>query len=255
MANNWFPHDSTAHNDQRILALRMKHGWEGYGLYWAILESMYEAADAKLDANALRPLCLRFAVSEDHLMEIIEYCISISLFVRESEQVFSLRLVEEKLASLEKSSMAKQSAERRWNKGKRKPSNANALPTQCEGNAPLPSPPPFQLSSDEKTKNDDDPKTTESKFREIVATEQWVDPAYLEKTLTQSGSLSVENRNEVQRKMRVMINSYRSKGEAPRKLAKKIFHEIAGFVNDKGHAEMMLSDKEIAKRREFTDDL
>lgn len=41
----YFSHDSNARNDDKILALRMKHGWEGYGLYWALIERMREAAD------------------------------------------------------------------------------------------------------------------------------------------------------------------------------------------------------------------
>lgn len=40
----YFSHDSNARNDDKILALRMKHGWEGYGLYWALIERMREAA-------------------------------------------------------------------------------------------------------------------------------------------------------------------------------------------------------------------
>lgn len=41
----YFSHDSNARNDEKILALRMKHGWEGYGLYWALIERMREAAN------------------------------------------------------------------------------------------------------------------------------------------------------------------------------------------------------------------
>lgn len=253
MANSWFPHDATAHNDQRILALRMKYGWEGYGLYWALLEAMYETADAKLDANALRPLCLRFAMSEEKLLEIIELCIAISLFVREDGRVFSVRLVEEKVAALERSSMAKQSAERRWNKGKRKPTDAIALPTQSEGNAPPHSTPQIQQSSVEKPKVEDDTKTIESKFREIALAEQWCDVHYLDKTFHQSSSLSAENRQEFYRKLRVLVNCYHSKSAATRKIAHKMYGEIAGFVNDRGDMQRVLTDKEVGRRREIAE--
>ncbi|MHB0955691.1 MAG: DUF4373 domain-containing protein [Pirellulaceae bacterium] len=254
MANSWFPHDATAHNDQRILALRMKYGWEGYGLYWALLEAMYETADAKLDANALRPLCLRFAITEDRLMEIIDHCISISLFVREDGYVFSVRLVEEKLAAIERSTMARQSAARRWTKGKRKPNNANALPTQCEGNAPPHPTPHIQQSSMEKEKCDDDPQTTERKFREIALAEQWCDVHYLDKTFHQAGSLSIENRQEFYRKVRVLVNAYHSKSQSARKLAHKMYGEIAGFVNDRGAMEGRLTPQEIEARRLFREE-
>lgn len=45
MSNIYFSHDSNARNDDKILALRMKHGWEGYGLYWAIVEKLRDSSD------------------------------------------------------------------------------------------------------------------------------------------------------------------------------------------------------------------
>ena len=42
--NNFFSHDSNARNDDKILALRMKHGWEGYGLFWAIVEKLRDSS-------------------------------------------------------------------------------------------------------------------------------------------------------------------------------------------------------------------
>ena len=44
---SYFPHDSSARNDEKIIALRMKHGMEGYGVYFAILERMREERDYK----------------------------------------------------------------------------------------------------------------------------------------------------------------------------------------------------------------
>ena len=47
MANKdayYFSHDSNARQDDKIIALRMKHGWEGYGIYWAIIEKLRDAS-------------------------------------------------------------------------------------------------------------------------------------------------------------------------------------------------------------------
>lgn len=41
----YFSHDSNARNDEKILALRMKLGMEGYGIFWAILEKMRDNSD------------------------------------------------------------------------------------------------------------------------------------------------------------------------------------------------------------------
>lgn len=41
----YFTHDSNARNDEKLLAVRMKLGWEGYGLYWAIIEKLRDSSD------------------------------------------------------------------------------------------------------------------------------------------------------------------------------------------------------------------
>ena len=42
---NYFPHDSNARNDEKVIRLRMKHGAAGYGIYFMILERLREEAD------------------------------------------------------------------------------------------------------------------------------------------------------------------------------------------------------------------
>lgn len=41
----YFKHDCNARQDEKILALRMRHKWEGYGLYWAIIERLRESSN------------------------------------------------------------------------------------------------------------------------------------------------------------------------------------------------------------------
>ena len=65
----YFQHDCNARQDEKILALRMKHGWEGYGLYWALIERLREsdnyscvcdynliAYDLRSDANKIKSI-------------------------------------------------------------------------------------------------------------------------------------------------------------------------------------------------------
>lgn len=65
----YFKHDCNARQDEKILALRMKHGWEGYGLYWALIERLRESAnyscvcdynliayDLRSDANKIKSI-------------------------------------------------------------------------------------------------------------------------------------------------------------------------------------------------------
>lgn len=48
--SKYLSHDYNARTDEKLVKVRMKHGWAGYGLYWAILEKLYDASGA-LDAD------------------------------------------------------------------------------------------------------------------------------------------------------------------------------------------------------------
>lgn len=41
--SHYFPHDYNARRDERIIRLIKKMGFEGYGVFWAIIENLYEA--------------------------------------------------------------------------------------------------------------------------------------------------------------------------------------------------------------------
>lgn len=47
----YFSHDANAHNDEKLINLRIEHDWYGYGLYWAIIELLREATGYKLKCN------------------------------------------------------------------------------------------------------------------------------------------------------------------------------------------------------------
>lgn len=55
MAGLYFPHDFTAAKDSKIISLRMALGWEGYGVFWALIEMLASEASHILptDYNAL----------------------------------------------------------------------------------------------------------------------------------------------------------------------------------------------------------
>lgn len=73
---------------------------------------------------------------------------------------------------------------------------------------------------------------TETTWKEVVLENGWCDQGYADKTWEQSLLLSPSDREEFRRKSRVMITS--AGHQRTRGLARKIFHEIAGFVNDFG---------------------
>lgn len=127
----YFSHDFNARTDDKIKNLIRKHGMRGYGIFWAIVEDLYN------NANALRLDCEGIAYDLRADTETVESIIKdFDLFVFDGEY-FGSRSIETRLNERnEKSRNAKESADRRWEKVRlQKEINANALRTQSEGNA------------------------------------------------------------------------------------------------------------------------
>lgn len=123
----YFSHDFNARSDIKIKKLIMKYGILGYGIYWCIIEDLYQ------NANALPLHYESIAYELRTSQEIIESIIKdFDLFVFDGENFGSLsvqRRIDERNS---KSLKARESAFKRWNKSE---SNANALQTQSECNA------------------------------------------------------------------------------------------------------------------------
>ena len=120
----YFSHDYNAKNNIKIKRLIVKHGYEGYGLYWAMIEDLYQNANAlPLDYDCI---AYDFRVSSDLIESIIN---DFDLF-EVGEDAFGSLSVQRRLDKRnEKSLKARQSAMKRWG------DDANALRERCEGNA------------------------------------------------------------------------------------------------------------------------
>jgi hypothetical protein len=123
----YFSHDYNSRNDHKIKRLISKHGYLGYGLFWAIIEDLYN------NANALQTdyesIAFDLRTSENIIESIIN---DFDLFIIEGDNFGSLsaqRRLEERDA---KSQKARETAFKRWNKNKE---NANAMQTHSKGNA------------------------------------------------------------------------------------------------------------------------
>jgi hypothetical protein len=69
--NSYFSHDSNARNDEKILSVRIKHGMEGYGIYFAILERMRDATDY-LHVKDYNIIAFDLRVSNSLIKSIVE---------------------------------------------------------------------------------------------------------------------------------------------------------------------------------------
>jgi len=119
----YFSHDYNVRNDEKIKRLIRKHGMHGYGLFWAIVEDLYN------NANALRTDYDGIAYDLRSDSDIVASVINdFDLFIF-NDDFFGSKSVQERLDQRNnKSISARKSASYRWG-------NANALQTQSEGNA------------------------------------------------------------------------------------------------------------------------
>ena len=120
----YFSHDYNARNDMKIKKLIIKHGYEGYGLYWAIIEDLYQNENAlSLDYD-----CIAYDLRST--FDTIESIVNdFDLFEVEEDTFGSLSVQRRLDKRNEKSLKARQSAMKRWG------GDAKALRPKCEGNA------------------------------------------------------------------------------------------------------------------------
>lgn len=112
--NSYFSHDSNARNDEKIIALRILHGWGGCGLYWAIIEKLRDATDYRLSTDYS---LIAYDLQVD--IEIIRSIVcDLKLFVVEKEYFYAQSLCKRMGRIDEKSDKARESAKSRWQKTK-----------------------------------------------------------------------------------------------------------------------------------------
>jgi hypothetical protein len=123
----YFSHDYNARADNKIKQMIRIHGMLGYGVFWSIVEDLYNNANAlHLDYKGI---AYDLRVDEKIIKSVIN---DFDLFSIEKE-IFGSCSVERRLEERnKKSETARQTAFKRWNKNKE---NAKALPMQYEGNA------------------------------------------------------------------------------------------------------------------------
>lgn len=123
----YFSHDYNCRNDIKIKKLISKYGILGYGIFWAIIEDLYNNANAlPTDYDSI---AFDLRVEVDLVKSVIN---DFELFVVNNEYFGSLSVESRLNERNEKSLKARESANKRWQK---LDTYANALPAQTDSNA------------------------------------------------------------------------------------------------------------------------
>ena len=123
MKKTYFNHDSNSRNDIRIIKLRAKLSYEGYGIFWALLELLFNEEN-KLCISDYETLAFGLQCDPKILKQVIE---DFELFVIEDNCFYSKWLHRHIEDINNKSTKAKESINKRWN-------NTNVLRPKYDSN-------------------------------------------------------------------------------------------------------------------------
>jgi len=84
----YFSHDYNAREDAKILNMMADMGWEGYGLYWMVIEKLAEA-NGKLLLDDIKGIAFCARIDLNKLTSLIH---NFSLFEKDDEHFWSKRL-------------------------------------------------------------------------------------------------------------------------------------------------------------------
>ena len=126
MKKTYFNHDSVARLDIRVIKLRSKLGYEGYGVFWAVLELLF-SEENKLCVDDYDSLAFGLQCDSKVLKQVVE---DFDLFVVEDGCFYSRRLNNHIEQINSKSIKAKENASKRWN-------NATAMQPHSNRNASI----------------------------------------------------------------------------------------------------------------------
>ena len=132
--NNYFSHDFNARNDIKLKKVIANLGIQGIGLYWCIIECLYEN-DGYLSFDDIDLLSYELRTDKDLILNLIE---NFDLFKKNNKNKFYYQSVLNRLEEIEsKSRKNRENALKRWNKNDTNEmqtesnSNATALQPQC----------------------------------------------------------------------------------------------------------------------------
>ncbi len=136
----WFRHDIRSLLDDKLFALVLKFGAEGYGVWWAIVEAMYDNDGQPLSSLTFKRIAKDLSVEYSKVLEVAEYAASsdCNFLFAETDAGFVSERVQEECENYEGVKQKRiASAQSRWATKKQNQSNsdANAMQVHSKCNA------------------------------------------------------------------------------------------------------------------------
>lgn len=125
--SHYFPHDVNARVDEKIIHLIYKMGWEGYGIFWGLIEKLHESGGYMRDDCDIIAFDMR-TNSESIRAVLHDY----DLFTFQDGRFTSSRVLKNIQIRADISAKARISANKKWDNHR---NNANAMRAHSDSNA------------------------------------------------------------------------------------------------------------------------
>lgn len=136
----YFPHDTSASHDPKMISLRINFWYKGVGMYWNIIEALHREKDGKIHESLLHCMIVDFFMQEEirtqqhqngEAEQFEKFLLDTNVLrVDEERMIYCDRVMRNLDERRQKSDKARQSVEARWNKGK----NTNVIREKYERN-------------------------------------------------------------------------------------------------------------------------
>lgn len=125
--NNYFSHDFNARNDIKLKKVNMQLGLQGIGLYWCIIECLYENNGYLTLDDDIDLLAYELRVDKDLILNLIE---NFDLFKKQKNRFYSPSVLSRLQKITDKANKNRENVLKRWEKVKEKSiseSNSNEI--------------------------------------------------------------------------------------------------------------------------------
>lgn len=267
----YFPHDIGSSNDPKLVYIRQKFGWAGIGIYWALVEVLHKEESGKLPEALFLSVVREFFEREDtgfpkeSLLPDFQKCLfDANAFHTDSDGMVTNERVQRNIdIRRQKSEAARESAKARW--GAKTIKKDTAMRTHSEGNAnamlvkeskvnerKLKKPFNNEIENGKKpTKTERTETQTLLAFFDVAMKNNWCEKTYRDAKMQQFQELLLADKAEVKEKMDRTLNCTFSEKENIRKLARTMYHETIGLIQDRALDRKTIDGKDLAKRKEF----
>jgi len=124
----YFSHDYNARSDPKLIKLRAKYGMEGIGVYWCLIEMLYEQG-GEIKTEDIETIAFELRIQHELLNSIIK---DFNLFKINSKNFYSASVKNRLTTQKNITKKRKEAALRRWKSINK--DDANAMQMQCNSN-------------------------------------------------------------------------------------------------------------------------